>query len=146
MVPVGQIIKRTWSKKSQISEHNELLDIWDSGSHIYERWPTGAEIYWKVISREETETGFTELLELQPSWQMPAEVIRKEQIPLQRITPSEYKLGAWTVEQVVEVSCNKVSPVEVQRKQNGHTVSYNKSKKHSVGQARIKMFAHKEKV
>jgi hypothetical protein len=32
---------------------NIAIDIWDSGSHIYERWPDG-DVCWKVISREIT--------------------------------------------------------------------------------------------
>ena len=106
MVPVGQIIKRTWSKKSQISEHNELLDIWDTGSHIYERWPNGDEIYWKIISREESENGFTEMLEKMPMWQMPSQVLRREQIPLLQLSASHFQMGGWSVEQEVEKPSN----------------------------------------
>jgi hypothetical protein len=98
----GEIVKRIWSKKSQISEHTELLDIWDTGSHIFERWPSGHEIYWKIISREESENGFTEMLEKMPMWQMPSQVLRREQIPLLQLSASHFQIGGWSVEQEVE--------------------------------------------
>jgi hypothetical protein len=106
MVPVGQIIKRIWSKKSQISEHNELLDIWDTGSHIFERWPNGNENYWKIILREETESGFIEMLEKMPMWQMPSQVLRREQVPLLQLSASHFQMGGWSVEQEVEKPSN----------------------------------------
>jgi len=97
---MAQVIKRSWSKKSQISEHTDVLDIWDSGSHIFERWPDGREYYWKVISRNLTENGFTETLRQMPGWQMPGQILRREQIPLLQVSPSQFQLGAWNVEQV----------------------------------------------
>jgi hypothetical protein len=97
---MNRVIQRTWSK-SLISNHNEILDIWDTGSHIYERWPDGTETYWKVVSREETKSGFREVLEKMPPWQMPAQVLRREQIPLQQVSPYHYVLGSWNVEQLV---------------------------------------------
>lgn len=97
---MAQVIKRSWSKKSQISEHTDVLDIWDSGSHIFERWPDGREYYWKVISRNLTENGFTETLRQMPQWQMPGQILRREQIPLLQVSPSQFQLGAWNVEQV----------------------------------------------
>jgi len=97
---MAQVIKRSWSKKSQISEHTDVLDIWDSGSHIFERWPDGREYYWKVISRKLTENGFIETLKQMPQWQMPGQILRREQIPLLQISPSQFQMGAWNVEQV----------------------------------------------
>ena len=94
-------VKRTWSKQSQISEHNNILNIWDTGSHIYERWPNGNEIYWKIISREETKSGFLEILEQMPQWQMPGQIVRQEQIPLLEVSPSEFHLGSWAIQQEV---------------------------------------------
>lgn len=98
----GDIVKRVWSKNSQISEHTDILDIWDTGSHIYERWPNGDEFYWKIISREENGTGFTEVLEQQAAWKTPGHIIRKEQIPLLEKSSSLFHLGAWKVEQVIK--------------------------------------------
>jgi hypothetical protein len=97
---MAQVIKRSWSKKSQISEHTDVLDIWDSGSHIFERWPDGREYYWKVVSRNLTENGFTETLKQMPQWQMPGQILRREQIPLLQVSPSQFQMGAWNVEQV----------------------------------------------
>jgi hypothetical protein len=136
----GDIVKRSWSKNSQISEHTDILDIWDTGSHIYERWPNGNEMYWKIISRELTETGFIELLEKMPTWQMPANVIRSEQIPLQQCSVSEFQLGSWKVEQVIEKPCDTNVLLDVQRKHNtAHQKPYNKSKRHSMGQVHVKI-------
>jgi len=98
---MAQLIKRTWSKKSQISEHTDVLDIWDSGSHIFERWPDGTEYYWNVVSRNLSENGFTEMLKQMPRWQMPGEILRREQIPLLQVSPSQFQMGAWNVEQEV---------------------------------------------
>ena len=115
----GDIVKRIWSKNSQISEHNDILDIWDTGSNIYERWPNGDEFYWRVVSREETQTGFIEILEQEPMWKTPAQVLRREQIPLLKQSTSEFQLGAWSVEQVVEKACRgeKVDMIQAHRQQ-----------------------------
>jgi len=127
MVPVGQI-KRSWSKKSQISEHTDILDIWDTGSHIFERWPNGDEIYWKIISREESENGFTEMLEKMPLWQMPAKVLHMEQIPILKFSSSHFQMGSWNVEQVSEA----VVLPDIQRKSNVYQKPYNKGKRYST--------------
>lgn len=115
----GDIVKRIWSKKSQISEHNDILDIWDTGSHIFERWPNGDELYWKVISREECDNGFTEILEQEAVWKTPGHVIRKEQIPLVRHSASEFQLGSWKIEQVVDrvaLINEQKNPIHVNKK------------------------------
>ena len=111
----GDIVKRSWSKNSQISEHNDILDIWDTGSHIYERWPNGDEFYWKIISRDISDNGFTEVLEQQATWQAPGKVVRKEQIPLLRHSGSQFQLGTWNVEQHLEKS-STLTHVDVNRK------------------------------
>jgi hypothetical protein len=113
----GDIVKRSWSKNSQISEHNDILDIWDTGSHIYERWPNGDEFYWKIISRDLSDNGFTEILEQQALWQTPGQVLRREQIPLLRQSASQFQLGGWIVEQEVVPSYKKENSGEVHRKQ-----------------------------
>jgi hypothetical protein len=102
----GDIVKRSWSKNSQISEHTDILDIWDTGSHIYERWPNGDEFYWKIISRDLSDNGFTEILEQQALWQTPGKVLRREQIPLLRQSASKFQMGGWSVEQEVEKPSN----------------------------------------
>jgi hypothetical protein len=135
----GDIIKRIWSKNSQSSDHNELLDIWDTGSHIYERWPNGTEFYWRVISREETQTGFIETLEKQSPWQTPGHVLRREQIPLQQVSASQFQLGAWSVEQVIEKSCN----TSVNKKQKEGIVAYHKGNRHSHTRVHVNV---KEKI
>ena len=101
-------IKRTWSK-SQVSEYTDVLDIWDSGSHRYERWPDGTEVYWKVISRDLLDQGFVEVLQKMPPWKMPGQVIHQEQMPLQihssqrlqgqQHLPTLFQVGGWRIEQ-----------------------------------------------
>jgi hypothetical protein len=127
------LVKRIWSKKSQISEHTDILDIWDTGSHIFERWPNGDEIYWKIISREESENGFTEILEKMPIWQMPAEVLHKEQIPILHLSNSQFQIGSWSVEQVTET----VVLADAQRKPNVYQKPYNKGKRYSTNKEKV---------
>lgn len=115
-------VKRTWSKKSQISEHTDILDIWDTGSHIFERWPNGHEDYWKILSREETKDGFTEMLEKMPTWQMPAHVVHRAQIPLTQLSVSHFQMGSWSVE-VSETPCI----TEVQKKTHNRGKRFSKA-------------------
>ena len=129
----GDIVKRTWSKNSQISEHNDILDIWDTGSNIYERWPNGDEFYWKVVSREETQTGFIEILEQEPMWKTPAQVLRREQMPLIKHSASQFQLGAWSVEQVVE----KTSSNEVEHMKGGHKAHTHNAQAHRQGGRKV---------
>lgn len=126
------LVKRIWSKKSQISEHNELLDIWDTGSHIFERWPNGDEYYWRVISREEFNDGFIEILEKQPPWQVPAQVLRREQMPLQQVSASRFQLGGWIVEQEVEKTSSN-EEVRTSQVRTSQTNSVHSHKGHSNG-------------
>ena len=127
----GDIVKRIWSKNSQISEHNDILDIWDTGSHIYERWPNGDEFYWRVVSREETQTGFVEILEEEPMWKTPAQVLRREQMSLLKMSASQFQLGAWSVEQVVEKACSS-EEVHKARTQGGHNAQAHNAQAHNA--------------
>jgi len=120
------LVKRIWSKKSQISEHNELLDIWDTGSHIFERWPNGDEFYWRIVSREEFNTGFIEILEKQPPWQVPSQVLRREQIPLLQMSASHFQMGGWSVEQEVE----KASSNELEDSAQAHMTQGHRQREH----------------
>jgi hypothetical protein len=98
---VDSIIKRTWVRQSQISEYTDILDIWDSGSHLYERWPDGTENYYKIISREinESTEGFVEVLQKMPEWMMPAQVLHQERRPFVQISPLELEIQGWSVQQ-----------------------------------------------
>jgi hypothetical protein len=122
------LVKRIWSKKSQISEHTELLDIWDTGSHIFERWPNGDEYYWKIISREEFNNGFIEILEKQPVWQVPGKVLHYEQRPLLRQSASRFQLGTWNVEEEAERNCNTDVKIKGANFNKSNTKSRNKGK------------------
>ena len=95
------VIKRSWTKNSQVSNSTEFLDIWDSGSHRYERWPDGTEVYWKIISKSLTESGFEEVLEKMPVWLTPSQVIHQERLPLELVLEDDYRLGAWQVKELV---------------------------------------------
>ena len=117
-------IKRTWSK-SQVSEYNDVLDIWDSGSHRYERWPDGTEVYWKVISRDQLDQGFVEVLQKMSPWRMPAQVIHQEQMPLQiqsslglqgqQRLPTLFQVGGWRIEQEPYYTDNSLEERGAQR-------------------------------
>jgi hypothetical protein len=119
-------VKRTWIK-SQVSSHTDFLDIWDSGSHLYERWPDGTEIYWKIIKRKEVEGGIEEHLEKMPEWQAPSRVLHYEQVPLFHLQPlpgsqdlekklSEFLVGGWKVTQET-YSLTKMSQREDKKKE-----------------------------
>jgi hypothetical protein len=92
---VSTSIKRTWTRGISI-ESDIAIDIWDSGSHKYERWPDG-DVCWKVISREITPTGFSEILQKMPEWFAPGEVLHWAQVPLLFQDPLQYQLGQWNV-------------------------------------------------
>jgi hypothetical protein len=89
------IITRTWTRGISI-ESDIAIDIWDSGSYKYERWPDG-DVCWKVISREVTPTGFSEVLQKMPEWFSPGEVLHWTRVPLLLQGPSQYQLGQWSV-------------------------------------------------
>jgi hypothetical protein len=101
---IDSVIKRTWVRRSQISEYTDFLDIWDSGSHIYERYPDGKEYpggkeyFWKVISRESTDSGgFIEVLKMMPEWMMPGQVLYQESRPFRQISPVELEVEGWNL-------------------------------------------------
>jgi hypothetical protein len=95
MNTVNDNIKRTWTKGISI-ESNITIDIWDSGSYKYERWPDG-DVCWKVISRELTPTGFSEVLKKMPEWFSPGQVLHWAQVPLLLQGSSQFQLGQWSV-------------------------------------------------
>ena len=96
------IVKRDHVKKNLCGiTHTVLLDIWDCGSHRYERWPDGTEHFWKIISRDLIPGGFSETLEKMPEWLMPGLALHQEQIPLYKSSDEEFHLGPWAVRQQV---------------------------------------------
>ena len=93
-------IKRIWTKGISV-ESDISIDIWDSGSHIYERWPDG-DVCWKVISRELVESGYSEVLQKMPEWFSPGQVLHRKHLPL---ILEPLQLGQWKLkvsEQVLE--------------------------------------------
>jgi hypothetical protein len=96
-------IKRTWLKQSQVSDYNDTIDIWDSGSHIYERWSDGTEYYWKVIYRKEIDGGIEEKLQKMPEWETPGQVLHIESIPIfKQVLPGEFLTEGWLVSHCLE--------------------------------------------
>jgi hypothetical protein len=101
-------IKRTWLKQSQISDYNDTIDIWDSGSHIYERWSDGTEYYWKIIYRKEINGGIEEKLQKMPEWETPGQVLHVESNSIFKKTqakgvlPGEFLTGGWLVSHCLE--------------------------------------------
>jgi len=97
------IIKRIWTKGISV-ESDISIDIWDSGSHIYERWPDG-DVCWKVISRELVESGYSEVLQKMPEWFSPGQVLHRKQLALIR---EPLQRGQWKL----KVSEQVLEPVE----------------------------------
>jgi hypothetical protein len=93
------LVKRVWKKEQLLTQYNEMVDIWDSGSHRYERWPDGQEFYWEIISRDQNPHGFSEILRKKPRWQAPGAVMYQDKIPLCISSDSEFQMGAWSVRQ-----------------------------------------------
>ncbi len=96
MNAISTCIKRTWAREQISNESDLAVDIWDSGSHKYERWPDG-DVCWKIVSRELTSTGFSEVLQRMPEWFAPGEVLHWARVPLLLQGPSQYQLGQWSV-------------------------------------------------
>jgi len=116
-------VKRTW-KQSQVSSHTDFLDIWDSGSHLYERWPDGTENYWKIIERKEVEGGFEELMEKMPEWESPSQVLHRRRVPLTHLQPSpqsqkqnEFLVGGWQVTQEPSPPLTQIAHMGDRRKE-----------------------------
>jgi hypothetical protein len=93
-------IKRIWLKDSHISNLTESLDIWDSGSHLYERWPDGTEQYWKVIERKEVEGGVEEHLKKMPVWESPSQVLHLTQVQVLKHSENEFLVKGWKITQM----------------------------------------------
>jgi hypothetical protein len=94
------IVKRDHVKKDSGGiRHTGLVDIWDCGSHRYERWPDGVEYFWKILSRDLIPGGFSETLEKMPQWIMPGRALHQEALPVYLSSNEEFHLGEWNVRQ-----------------------------------------------
>jgi len=94
------LVQRIWTRSDSTVKLNEsktnVIQIWDSGSTRYERI-TDTEVYWKVIERTLTDSGFTEnLLEL-PAHLSPTDFTWKEESPV-RILKNGFEIPGWKVE------------------------------------------------
>ena len=98
------LVQRIWTRSdSNININNtDKIQVWDSGSTRYERitqyeQTSVSEVYWKVIERTLTESGFTEtLLELPPHL-TPTDFTWKEESPV-RIFKNGFEIPGWKVE------------------------------------------------
>jgi hypothetical protein len=92
------LVQRIWTRSdSNIDLNNtDKIQVWDSGSTRYERI-SDTEVYWKVIERALTESGFTETLLELPAHLTPTEFTWKEESPV-RIFKSGFEVPGWKVE------------------------------------------------
>jgi len=123
-------VKRVWIKQPQVSNLTESLDIWDSGSHIYERRSDGTEQYWKIIERKQFEEGFEELLEKMPEWESPSLVLHRERLPFQPQEQNEFLVGGWKVTQMFPSQEKKAYTEGSKKGQREHTRGSEHHKKH----------------
>ena len=122
------IIRRDHVKKdSGDITHNTVLEIWDCGSHRYERWPDGVEYFWKIISRDLIPGGFSEILEKMPEWLMPGQVLYQQAVPLYVSSNEEFHLGEWSVRQHI-LNTPVVAPQVFEKPPSLHRSTVGKSK------------------
>ncbi|NDB83646.1 MAG: hypothetical protein EB127_13120 [Alphaproteobacteria bacterium] len=122
------IVKRDHVKKDSGGiRHTGLVDIWDCGSHRYERWPDGVEYFWKIISRDLIPGGFSETLEKMPEWLMPGQVLYQQAVPLYVSSNEEFHLGEWSVRQHT-LNVPVVAPQASQKPSSLHKSTVGKSK------------------
>jgi len=98
------LVQRIWirSKNKLQDNTNNILQIWDAGSTRYERIPgyqqtSDTEVHWKVIERQLTDLGFTEILSELSNHTSPTEFTWKEESPV-RIFKNGFEIPGWKVE------------------------------------------------
>ena len=92
------IVQRIWTRSENKIKKSEksILQVWDSGSSRYERI-ADTEVYWKVIERQLTDSGFTEILSELPNHLSPTDFTWKEESPV-RIFKNGFEIPGWKVE------------------------------------------------
>ena len=89
-------IKRVWAKDDTDRIFNETMYIWDSGSLRYERM-NEKETVWTVLEREETPTGFVEILVEIPLYNTPTGSTWKEAISYEPLGKNGFRIPGWSV-------------------------------------------------
>ena len=99
------LVQRIWTRSNttvKFQSEPNMIQVWDSGSTRYERI-TGyertsvSEVYWKVIERTLTDSGFTETLLELPAHLSPTEFTWKEESPV-RIFKNGFEIPGWKIE------------------------------------------------
>ena len=92
------LVQRIWTRSENKLQGvtNTILQVWDSGSTRYERI-SDTDMFWKVIERSLTDSGFTETLSELPAHLTPTDFTWKEESPV-RIFKNGFEIPGWKVE------------------------------------------------
>ena len=91
------LVQRIWTRsENKVQGDASKIQVWDSGSTRYERI-TDTEVYWKVIERSLTDSGFTETLAELPVHLTPTDFTWKEESPV-RIFKNGFEIPGWKIE------------------------------------------------
>jgi len=91
------LVQRIWTRsENKFKADENKMQVWDSGSTRYER-VSDTEVFWKVIERSLTDSGFTETLSELPAHLTPTDFTWKEESPV-RIFKTGFEIPGWKVE------------------------------------------------
>jgi hypothetical protein len=91
------LVQRIWTRsENKFKADENKMQVWDSGSTRYER-VSDTEVFWKVIERSLTDSGFTEILSELPVHLTPTDFTWKEESPV-RIFKNGFEIPGWKVE------------------------------------------------
>jgi hypothetical protein len=91
------LVQRIWTRsENKLQGVTNTIQVWDSGSTRYERI-TDTDMFWKVIERTLTDSGFTETLSELPAHLTPTDFTWKEESPV-RIFKNGFEIPGWKVE------------------------------------------------
>jgi hypothetical protein len=92
------LVQRIWTRSENKLQGvtNTILQVWDSGSTRYERI-SDTDMFWKVIERSLTDSGFTETLSELPAHLTPTDFTWKEESPV-RIFKNGFEIPGWKIE------------------------------------------------
>jgi hypothetical protein len=91
------LVQRIWTRSdNRFQGDTTKIQVWDSGSTRYERTSV-SEVYWKVIERTLTDSGFIETLSELPAHLTPTDFTWKEESPV-RIFKNGFEIPGWKVE------------------------------------------------
>ena len=99
------LVQRSWTRSDNKLQDNTntILQVWDSGSTRYERitgceLSSDTEVFWKVIERSLTDSGFTETLLELPAHLTPTDFTWKEESPVRILDRGGFEISGWRVE------------------------------------------------